>query len=92
MADHLHNRRLQGFRKRGRAVVTDHVDSEIELGDRRVGLVMFAMTVTQPEPGQLANQTMTPRSASPALTEDASPVLQKHVTKCQAKCRGIRRT
>ena len=64
---------------------------EIERGDRRVGLVMFAVTVTQPEPGQPANQTMTPTGGSPALTEDASPVLQQHDAKYHATWRGKRR-
>ena len=50
-------------------VVTNVVVIEMERGDRRVGLVMFAVTVTQPEPGQPANQTMTPTSGSPALTK-----------------------
>ena len=84
MAEHLHKRRLQGFRQCGRAVVTNIVVAEIELGDRRFGLVMFAVTVTQPEPGQPANQTMTPTGGSPALTEDASPVLQQHDAKNHA--------
>ena len=66
---HLHKRRLQGFRQCGRAVVTDVVFVEIERGDRRVGLVMFAVTVTENEPGQPSRQTMTPWSASPALTK-----------------------
>ena len=92
MADHLHKRRLQGFRKCGRAVVTNPVVVEKKRGDRRVGLAMFAVTVTQPEPGQLANQAMTPRSASPALTEDASPVVQQHDAKYHAKWRGKIRT
>ena len=69
VAKHLHKRRLQGNRQRARTVVTNLVVEEIERGDRRVGLVMFAVTVAQPEPGQPANQTLTPRNVIPALTK-----------------------
>ena len=85
MAEHLHKRRLQGFRQCGRAVVTNIVVAEIEYGDRLVGLVILAVTVTQPEPGQPSNQTMTPWSASLALTKDASPVVQQNGAKHNAK-------
>ena len=69
-------RHRQGFRQCGRAIVTDRVVEEMERGDRLVSLLMHPMTITQHDTCQLAIQAITPRRVSPALTEDATLVLQ----------------